>query len=183
MKIGIDIDDTMTNTTEILEFYLKQYDKIVETSDWTKWDKSIQRDFFNKNMVSIVTNVKLKKNVKEVLYELKNNNTLVLITSRSDRYADNICNLTEKFIKDNELPFDNIFTCSGDKVNICMNEHIDILIDDNKYICEKVYEKGIEVLLFDSKYNKDSKFRRVYNWVEIKEIIGDKNGRKNYNES
>ena len=70
---------------------------------------------------------------------------------------------------------DKIITNRMDKGQVCIEENIDIFIDDNISNCEKVSENGIEVLLFDAPFNRNCmKFKRVYDWKEVYNIINKK---------
>ena len=59
-----------------------------------------------------------------------------------------------------------------DKRQIVADNKIDLFIDDLPSNCERAHELGINVLIFDSPYNKEeNRFQRVENWKEIYNIV------------
>ena len=172
MKIGIDIDDTMTNTLGMMKKYLKQYSNEPISLNWNDWSDKTKHEFLFEYMETIAKNVELKENVLENLEYLKNKgHELFVVTSRSNYFAPNITTLTEQYIIKNNLPFDHIITSAGNKLDVCIKNDIDLLIDDNKVICELLTKNGIKVILFDSELNKNCKIKRICHWNEIKKVL------------
>lgn len=91
MRIGIDIDDVITDTSKEVEKYILKYDK---NSEFSNHLEEIMRgemptqnikNFFAKNALEIVKKAKLKNNVKEVIQKLfDEGNEIFIITSRGE---------------------------------------------------------------------------------------------------
>ena len=162
MRIGVDIDDTITNSWEyFIPYYAKLFnidEKLLSKSMpyYKAIEDYISLDDYYKIVFPIhekyTSVLPLKENVKDVidkLYAL--GHTIYFITARGS------------------------YTNIKDKADICQKEKIDLYIDDSVKHCTSVKEKGIEVLMFDTYYNKEFKeFTHVHSWNEIYEYIKDR---------
>ena len=60
---------------------------------------------------------------------------------------------------------------AGDKVEECIKNHIDIMIDDSSYNCQKLKENNIRTLLFaEANINSDN-INSFNDWNNLKRII------------
>lgn len=183
MRIGIDLDDTITKTDEILFKYAKKYneeEKILFKInrgewDWNKafgWDEEKCETFFSRYLKKIFEEAEIKENAKEKINALKKDgNKIIIITARDTKSLKEVHKVCENWLINNKVNVDKIVVDGEDKAQKCLENKIDIFIDDNVYNCESVYKNlKIPVLLMDSRYNKDyqnSNIKRVYNWNEI----------------
>ncbi|HOP65443.1 MAG TPA: hypothetical protein PLX66_00185 [Bacilli bacterium] len=183
MTIGIDIDDTMTCSSEAMLEYAKKYFKIN--------DDNIVREilngeikgelfkFYNIHLGKILTNCLLKKDVKKVIDKLrKTGNKVIIITARGyTKFKDDIPKITKEYLKKHNIEVDKIVFNKLDKVKACLDNNIDIMIDDSINVLDKVKENNIKVLLFTSisNENKNTDIDRVDNWLELEKYIFAKN--------
>ncbi|MEE1390063.1 MAG: hypothetical protein U0M00_05945 [Clostridia bacterium] len=183
MRIGIDLDDTITKTDEILFKYAKMYneeEKILFKInrgewDWNKafgWDEEKCETFFSRYLKKIFEEAEIKENAKEKINALKNDgNKIIIITARDTKSLKEVHKVCENWLINNKVNVDKIVVDGEDKVQKCLENKIDIFIDDGVYNCENVYNNlKIPVLLMDSRYNKDYQnpnIKRVYDWNEI----------------
>lgn len=183
MRIGIDLDDTITKTDEILFKYAKMYneeEKILfkinrEEWDWNKafgWDEEKCETFFSRYLKKIFEEAEIKENAKEKINALKNGgNKIIIITARDTKSLKEVHKVCENWLINNKVNVDKIVVDGEDKAQKCLENKIDIFIDDNVYNCESVYKNlKIPVLLMNSRYNKEYQnpnIKRVYNWNEI----------------
>ena len=183
MRIGIDLDDTITKTDEILFKYAKIYneeEKIlfnINREEWnlTKafgWNEENIKEFFSKYLKSIYEEAEIKENAKERINKLKDDgNEIIIITARDTKSLKEVHKVCENWLINNKVNVDKIVVDGEDKAQKCLENKIDIFIDDNVYNCESVYKNlKIPVLLMNGRYNKDyqnPKIKRVYNWNEI----------------
>lgn len=182
MRIGIDVDDTITNTYECLVEKIAEYYKVDGDE---LLDRALTYDVFNNseefpcfsNFVEkyfdvLAPNFPIKDDAKEYLDKIyAEGNEIIFITARhigeyTDPYA-----LTFNYLIKNTIPFDKIIVGSLDKGRTCLEENIDLFIDDSIGNCNKVKNCGINILLFNSRFNKKSDLRRVYSWHEIYDLI------------
>ena len=183
MRIGIDLDDTITKTDEILFKYAKMYneeEKILFKInrgewDWNKafgWDEEKCETFFLRYLKKIFEEAEIKENAKEKINALKNGgNKIIIITARDTKSLKEVHKVCENWLINNKVNVDKIVVDGEDKAQKCLENKIDIFIDDNVYNCESVYKNlKIPVLLMNSRYNKEYQIpniKRVYNWNEI----------------
>lgn len=183
MKIGIDLDDTITKTDEILFKYAKIYneeEKIlfnINREEWnlTKafgWNEENIKEFFSKYLKSIYEEAEIKENAKERINKLKDDgNEIIIITARDTKSLKEVHEVCKDWLINNKINVDKIVVDGEDKAQKCLENKIDIFIDDNICNCESVYNNlKIPVLLMNGRYNKDyqnPKIKRVYNWNEI----------------
>lgn len=183
MRIGIDLDDTITKTDEILFKYAKIYneeEKIlfnINREEWnlTKafgWNEENIKEFFSKYLKSIYEKAEIKENAKEKINALKNDgNKIIIITARDTKSLKEVHEVCKNWLINNKINVDKIVVDGENKAQKCLENKIDIFIDDNICNCENVYNNlKIPVLLMNSRYNKDyqnPKIKRVYNWNEI----------------
>ena len=162
MNIGIDIDDTISNTHDTLFSYAQKYtakelkrklnnpEEIVKrgngyTARFHQWNIEEENKFWDKYYETILKEVTVKKFAREVIRDLKNHgHKIYLITARFARPTFDIKQVTEMWLKDNQIEFDEIIYEAQDKVKAVKNNNIDIFIDDAVPNCEKVSEAGIK---------------------------------------
>ena len=188
MNIGIDIDDTISDTFESAIVYAKEYIKNELNKepiiDMTKVrDHYYIRDMFNlsheeaeefwvKYYTRIVENVKPKKFSVEMINKLKSEgNNIIIITARWDGENIDAFEISKKWLEKYNLNFDKMYVGIENKAEIAIKENIDLFIDDSIRNCEEVSAVGIKSYLFNSETNKhineDKHIDRVYSWEEI----------------
>ena len=177
MRIGIDLDDTITKTDEILFKYAKIYneeEKIlfnINREEWnlTKafgWNEENIKEFFSKYLKSIYEEAEIKENAKERINKLKDDgNEIIIITARDTKSLKEVHKVCKDWLINNKINVDKIVVDGEDKAQKCLENKIDIFIDDNICNCENVYNNlKIPVLLMNGRYNKDyqnPKIKRV----------------------
>ena len=164
MRIAIDFDDTIVDTTKKVREYLNRYN-LEEFEDIEEKTK-----FYIKHIDDITKDLELKPYAKEVLNELSKNNELYIITARSDYYSKNVKPLTKDFIKNNNLPIKDIyFDCFEEgKAIMCDKLNIDLFIDDYINNCLEVKNRGIKVLLFNNEYEG---LDNVNSWLDVLKYV------------
>lgn len=189
MRIAIDIDDTIANTNQLLESYADKYDKLYKEghgiidkncykfNGMYDWDENDRLHFFETYMVEVLENVEVKEHVPDVIKKLRQDgHYIIFITTRDGDYIEDCYKLTETWLNKNNIEYDLIVAGDKRKSDYADLLDFDLFIDDNVKNCTKVSEKGVEVLLFDTVYNRDNHdFKRVDNWLEIYDYITSKN--------
>lgn len=178
MRIGIDIDDVITNTSETIKEYAmkcKNNKKIQEhMKDIMKGNPSTPEviEFCMETYLEVFQRVKLKDNAREVIRELLNKgNEIYLITARGEKlkFFKGSEKVTKEFLNDNNIKYDKIIFNAVDKAQLCVENQIDLMIDDSVEHCEDVKNVGIESVVFTSEVNKNipTTVERVNNWLEL----------------
>lgn len=188
MNIGIDIDNVISNFNEVLLNEFLIHDKDLRNSgiininadyitkgmfDWTKEELN---EFYMNNIERIAKKLVVLDGAKEYIDKLKNDGyNIFIITGRDNGEYTNPYEMTKKWLDENNIIYDKLIITSAydthSKTKVCLKNHIDIMIDDSKRICEDCVINNIKALLMDTPYNKDSSITRVHNWEEIYEFI------------
>ena len=188
MNIGIDIDDTITNSSDVFVEYAKKYNKekgIIHTVDNTTlnqekafgWTKDNQKEFIEKYLRLILINAKEEKQSSKVINKLGINNNIFIITARNNKETENVYELTEKWLKEHNFKYNELITEAKNKLEICKKYNIDLFIDDNYETCMNIFSNlKIPVFIYTTRYNKKTDIGnliRVNNWNEIERKVGE----------
>lgn len=167
LKIGIDIDNTITNTQEMCSIICKN-----NNLNYEEMDKETRYNFLREYAALIHNSASLKDNVREILESWHEAGIKIfIVTSRGKAYPkekdDTITYLNEKHI-----PYDKIiFTDDFNKASICYKYNINIMIDDKKDIIESLSKYNIEGILFGDKLDE---IKSYDNWLDIANYIKEK---------
>lgn len=183
MRIGIDLDDTICRTTEMVNDKMKEYAKkknfdILDIMN----DEEIKLDFFNEYLPDIYRNVQVKRNARDVMRRLKSKgNELFLITARTNSLVPsvkNVADITEEWLSENDILVDGIFSSAygEDKAQIMKREKIDIMVDDDPYNYKMIVSNGGRCILFDDREKYDLKENYATSWLEVEKFINDFRG-------
>ena len=186
MRIGIDIDDVLTNHCEAWfgafnKYYQKEDgEKDLTLDDAYKWDFYADWNIGKKNVLLEVLNddfyydnLSLRPNAKETIEAILNSENEVIIISST--YPEHQQLKKDWILK--QLPMltedDIIFTAQKDRINV------DIMIEDNLDYAKKF---NCLFLLYDRPWNRNrpkyeytDNITRVGTWKEIKEILTNMN--------
>ena len=193
MKIGIDIDNCISNFDDtLLKEYLK-HDKelrntgiINENPEYIRkgmfdWTDEEEKSFYNANIENFAKNLKQIENSSYYIKKLKEDgHEIYIITGRNNRDYTNSFKLTKEKKKKYNIVYDKlIFTNSHDKhekTEVCLENNIDLMIEDSTKICLDLINNGIKVYTMNTRYNqKEEKLDRVTKWKEIYERISKLN--------
>lgn len=181
MRIGIDIDDTMTFIKDDLEEAAINYDKSLGNSGKVlndnyyvgkrfNWNKKQYAYFMGEVRKNVVMNAKLRDGLIEVLTKLREQgHEIIIITARSNRYYKDPYNMTIEWLKKEQIPYDKLILPSVNKKKDCLKEHIDIFLDDDVNNCLSVNSVGIKTYVMDNvdNYLDDNNIIRVYDFYDF----------------
>lgn len=178
MVLGIDIDDTLTNTKDKQIIIWKKYIKENPTDKYTEElpdninsfnDEYISK-FWDENRYELSFNTTFKENVSEILIKLHNEGyKICIITSRPDSKYKDLKNELNNWFKNNKIYTDIIYTDIRNKGIFCKNNNIDILIDDSLHHIEEANNLNVKTIMFND--NKKYKGYQVNNWIDLYETI------------
>ena len=193
MNIGIDIDDTISETFETLLPYsqkytiedLKRESRIKMDSNLSNhfyivymngWNEKEATDFWSKYYGEILRKLNIKKFTAEVIKKLKQEgHKIYLITARWDMPNDNIKEITKIWLDENKVEYDELIINASDKLELVKEKNIDIFIDDSFKNCKSIADNtDTKVYLMTSRVNgnlEDEKIKRVFSWPEIYDLI------------
>lgn len=187
MRIGIDIDNVISNFDEVLEKEFLIHDKdlrntgIVDenlyiTEGMFDWSKEEINSFYYPNIERIAKSLTLVDGSKEYIDKLKSDGHFIcIITGRDNEEYSNPVEMTKEWLNNFNIYYDElIFTDGRDKTSkakVCTKNSIDIMIDDSSKICKACLDNGITSLLMDKPCNRSVPITRVHNWEEIYNFI------------
>lgn len=177
MKIGIDIDNTICSTDEVIDIKIKEYIKEHGMSQEEFFGDSSNMDkFYKEKILEVIAEDPVKDDFLRVLNKLKVNNEIIIVTARNETFVkiyQSMRQATKDWLAKNNIYYDKYFDDAyiEGKVKVCKDEAIDIIIDDdiNNYIAFK--ENGIKTLLFDDRGKYLDVVDRVGSWKEVEDIL------------
>lgn len=186
MNIGIDIDGVILDSEKVFRTMADLYNtinlnnraikapdepRIQEKYNWT--NEEIQ-DFADKYFIECTEKANFMPYVKDVLNLLKKEgHKLIIITARGKDKKE-MREVAERKFKKEGLKFDKYYWAKQDKADVCVEEKIDVMIDDNYRNCIEIANKNIKTLYFrDAGIKKISNenIEEVHNWGEIYKYI------------
>lgn len=191
MKIGIDLDGVVIDSEQTFRVFEEIYDvdtlkgnnlidieepKFQSRYNWTKEQEEV---FIKKYFMKVSKESTLMAGFKEVYNLLKNQGLeFVVITARGN-FIEEMKDDAERLLEENNLYFDKYFWKVDDKLEVCKNENIDIMIDDDWRIIKKLAENNIKTLYFrdtNLKVLEENKYiKEVNNWGQVYRFIKDIN--------
>lgn len=193
MRIGIDIDNCISNFDDtLLKEYLK-HDKelrntgiINENPEYLRrgmfdWTEEEEKSFYNVNIEEFAKNLKPIEDSLYYIKKLKNDgHEIYIITGRNNGEYTNPNELTTQWLDKYNIVYDKlIFTNAYDKyakTKICLENNIDLMIEDSTRISLDLISNGIKVYTMNTRYNqKEQTLDRVSRWKEIYEKVSNLN--------
>ena len=189
MRIGIDIDNTITDIEEQLNEaafnYAKQLGKGITEADRDKKIEDSQNDgniykkrynftyeelkYFLGNIQEEITNnaeprpdaVKVIKKLREEGHEI------YIITARDNEFHEDPYILSKVWLDKNNIEYDKLIVNVRKKAPVCKNEKIDIFIDDQLNNCLEVSKEGIKTIRFTADTNEYENIVNINNWNKV----------------
>ncbi len=187
MKIGIDLDDTLTDIQDELLKEALKYDKTLENkgivnpnkvliTEKFAWSNSNRKYFLKNIRKEVVEQAKLRPDTLIILNELKKRGyEIIIITARSSTYYEDPYEFTLKYLIKNKIPFDKLIVNGKDKVKVCKMEQINFFIDNNLTNCLNVSKLGVKVFFLNIGFYKDvftsKNIKIIYSLKEILKYI------------
>lgn len=162
MRIGIDIDDTLLDTSKSFEKIIKKYNVNFSKKFNEFWTEKEKEYIYKNYLFEILVTALPKKDSISVIKKLKEyGHELYIITARGNKSCKNIEQETINIIN-NIYGIDKFYFGYYKKADIADNLNIDLMIDDNFDVYNDMCLKGIKCILFGDK---------ISNWNEILKFI------------
>ena len=193
MKIGIDIDNCISNFDDtLLKEYLKHDKELRNTGIINKnpeylrkgmfdWTVEEENNFYNENIENFAKKLKPIEGAPYYINKLKEDgHEIYIITGRDNGEYQNPYELTKEWLNKYDIIYDKlIFTNAYDKhakTEVCLENNIDLMIEDSTKISLDLISNGIKVYTMNTRYNqKEQTLDRVSNWKEIYERVSKLN--------
>ena len=190
MRIGIDIDNVLSNFNDVLLNEYKKHDNAINGKgivhqdsyirDMFNWNKEYEEKFYKENIEYFASLFEPIEECSKYVKLLKEEgNTIYIISGRDNGEYSNPYKMTIDWLKKYDIVYDKLFLVdaynSHSKTEICIEYNIDVMIDDSKRMCKDIKDNGIKALLMDTPYNRDTnEFERVNSWKEIYNKLSNK---------
>ena len=186
INIGIDLDDTITNIQSEMKKYAKIFDKenngqgIINKDKYLVgemygWNDEIRDKFFNTYRKKVICNAKIRNDVIRIFSKWHQlGYKIIIITARNSKYYLNPYMETYNWLKENNIPFDQLVVESSDKKSICSRLNINFYIDDMPINCNRVNEiTDTMVFIMDNgnNYGENKGIIRVKSFKEMDKVI------------
>lgn len=191
MKIGIDIDDTLTDIKDKLTNAATEYANSINKNACNKPLKisdvynngNIYQKIFNFSYEELkyflgtiqeeITNSATPRDYcVDVIKKLHNDgNKIYIITARDSEFHEDPYLQSETWLKENNIYFDQLIINARDKKKVCLENEIDLLIDDNISNCLSVSNIGIPALTIGNDNRDSNTIKKFQNWNQIYEFI------------
>jgi len=184
MKIGIDVDNTITTTMPILKKYCKKYnDEVVKrglkmnekgysSSNLYNWTDEENFIFCNKYLREIVLQAEMKENAKNIIEKIKNDgNEIYIMTARHEPRFIKPYETTKEQLDSFGITYDEIIANCVDKYKYCLENGIELMIEDEPHNVNSI-SNAIPVIVFKGIHNEDCKGKNVIKvdtWNEVYE--------------
>ena len=128
------------------------------------WSKEEEIEFYKTNIERIATNLKIINNADKFINKLlEDGNEIYIISGRDNGEYKDPYDMTKKWLAKNNILYTKLILTnaydSHAKTVECLNNKIDIMIDDSTRICVDLKENGIKVLMMNTRFNQNDVWR------------------------
>ena len=190
MRIGIDIDDTTFNTAKSMIKYADIFEEerngksikrdgfgLIKDHHYLKslygWNVKTKFNFFDKYCNQLIKESEMIENANTIIKKLKNDGNIICFISA--RFSDPLSTkITIDSMRENDILYDELYLGIKDKISFCLDNKIDLMIDDSYETCKVLKEKGTDTILMTSKMNEqivDNQIIRAHNWNDLYNLI------------
>ena len=187
MKIGIDLDGVVIDSETTFRTYEEIFDidilkrnslineeepKFQARYDWTDEE---EKEFIKRYFLTVSKESNLMSGFIGVYNLLKKQgHEFIVITARGG-FIEEMKDDAIRLLDENNIKFDKYYWKIDDKLELCKSEKVDIMIDDDWRIVEKLAENHIKTLYFRDtnlkRLEENNYIKEVNNWGEIYRYI------------
>lgn len=171
MVIGIDIDDTITNTTKYANEIYHNNQTYTQKDDYHLLDKKEFDKFLKEYSLDIVSNAPLKDNCKFVIDKWhKKGYKIIIVTARGN--LGNYQNVLKTclYFNRHDIYYDKCYFYECIKSDVALKERIDIFIDDKEEVLDNISKNNIKTIRI-ADANVTSNHQVLSSWEEIDKVI------------
>ena len=190
MKIEIDLDGVVidSETTfrtyeEIFDIDILKENNLIDREEPKfqgryNWTDEQQEKFIKDYFMRVSKESNLMSGFSGVYNLLRKENIeFVVITARGGHVKE-MKDDAERLLNENNIKFDKYYWRQSDKLEVCKEEQIDFMIDDDYKIIENLAQNGIKTLYFRDtglkKLEENEFIKEVNNWGDIYRFIKEK---------
>lgn len=188
MKIGIDLDGTILNSENMLKFYADYFsyfycngktrkrNDIVSQENCFDWTKEEEDEFFDKFFDKASEESELLPGAKEIISKLKQDGHKLYIISLRGYYRDEELKVGNDTLKKLGVDFDGVFWKTKNKLEVCKEHGIDVLIDNDSRYVKDLKGTDVNVIYLRDGYTEKVSGPNIIQaetWVDVYRAIKD----------
>ena len=190
MKIGIDLDGVVIDSETTFRTYEEIFDiDVLKGNNLINkeepkfqarynWTNEQEKEFIEKYFLTVSKESNLMSGFIGVYNLLKvQGHEFVVITARGG-FVKEMKDDAIRLLEENNIKFDKYYWNVEDKLEICKNEKVDIMIDDDWKIIKRLVDNEVKTLYFRDtnlmKLEENEYIKEVNNWGEIYRYIKEK---------
>ena len=183
MKIGIDLDGVVIDSETTFRTYEEIFDIDVLKGNHLinkeepkfqaryNWTNEQEKEFIEKYFLIVSKESNLMSGFIGIYNLLKEQgHEFVVITARGG-FVKEMKDDAIRLLEENNIKFDKYYWNVEDKLEICKNEKVDIMIDDDWKIIKRLADNEVKTLYFRDtnlmKLEENKYIKEVNNWGEI----------------
>ena len=187
MKIGIDLDGVVIDSETTFRTYEEIFDidilkgnnlinkKEPKFQARYNWTNEQEKEFIEKYFMTVSKESNLMSGFVGIYNLLKEQgHQFVVITARGG-FIKEMKDDAIRLLEENNIKFDKYYWNVEDKLEICKNEKVDIMIDDDWKIIKRLADNEVKTLYFRDtnlmKLEENKYIKEVNNWGEIYRYI------------
>ncbi len=187
MKIGIDLDGVVIDSETTFRTYEEIFDIDILKGNHLinkeepkfqaryNWTNEQEKEFIEKYFLIVSKESNLMSGFIGIYNLLKEQgHEFVVITARGG-FVKEMKDDAIRLLEENNIKFDKYYWNVDDKLEICKNEKVDIMIDDDWKIIKRLAENEVKTLYFRDtnlmKMKENKYIKEVNNWGEIYRYI------------
>lgn len=188
MKIGIDLDGVVIDSEATFRTYEEIFDldklngnNLINREEPKfqaryNWKDEEQKEFIDSYFMAVSKESPLMAGFIGVYNLLKKENIeFIVITARGGLGGNEMKADAERLLNKYNIKFDKYYWKQDNKLDICLKEEIDLMIDDDYKIIEKLSNNNIKTLYFRDtglkKLEENEYIKEVNNWGDIYRYI------------
>ena len=187
MKIGIDLDGVVIDSETTFRTYEEIFDIDVLNGNNLinkeepkfqaryNWTSEQEKEFVEKYFMKVSKESNLMSGFIGIYNLLKEQgHEFIVITARGG-FIKEMKDDAIRLLEENNIKFDKYHWQVEDKLKICKDEKVDLMIDDDWRIIKRLSENGVKTLYFRDtnlvKLEENEYVKEVNNWGEIYRYI------------
>ena len=191
MKIGIDLDGVVIDSETTFRTYEEIFDmdvlkgnNLIDREEPKfqaryNWTDEQEKEFIEKYFLQVSKESNLMSGFIGVYNLLKKqDHEFIVITARGG-FLSEMKDDAIRLLEENDIKFDKYYWRVKDKLEICQNEQVDIMIDDDWRIIKQLADNNVKTLYFRDtnlvKLKENEYIKEVNNWGEIYRYIKENN--------
>jgi len=187
MKIGIDLDGVVIDSETTFRTYEEIFDintlrgnNLIDREEPKfqaryNWTEEQEKEFIEKYFLKVSKESNLMSGFIAVYNLLREQgHEFVVITARGGHVKE-MKDDAIRLLDENNIKFDKYYWHVKDKLEVCKNENVDIMIDDDWRIIKNLADNGVKTLYFRDtnlkRLEENEYIKEVNNWGDIYRVI------------